>query len=235
MGILEELQTIHHIVKRDPANLDPKTRRQFWRMVSQIKRIESPDTSVIAEASKIRNLLYKERLGRSISLRWLAIWLLCGISAIFYYLWLLLIEERVTGSLLDDYDLGALVAAAMFFLYPFGRIIAGKLMGIGFDGISRDIYYLPTLKINYPSYLSASPPKRLWFFLVAGYWTALTMICIGTAGYLLRGEWTALAFGLFLAFLETLGAIFGGRWGGELGHFHRELRIVRDWQQNLTS
>ena len=235
MGILEQLQAIYQIVKRGPSNLDLKTRRQFWRIVSQIKRMESPDTAVIAEASKIRDLLYKERLGRSISLYWLLLWFLCGVSAVFYYLWLLLIEDRATGSLIGDYDLGALVAGAMFFLYPFGRLIAGALMGIRFDGMSRDIYYLPTLKINYPSYLLASPPNRLWFFFLAGYWTAFLMICIGIVGYLLSGEWTAIAFGLFLAFLETLAAIFGGKWGGELGHFHRELLIVRDWKQNLTS
>ena len=235
MGILEQLQAIHQIVKRNPAKLDLKTRRQFWRMVSQIKRMESPDTAVIAEASKIRNLLYKERLGRSIPLNWLFLWFLCGVSAVYYYLWLLLIEERATGSLIGDYDLGALVAGAVFFLYPFGRLIAGSLMGIRFDGISRDIYYLPTLKINYPTYLQAPPPNRLWFFFLAGFWTAFIMICIGIAGYLLAGEWTAIALGLFLAFLEALAAIFGGKWGGELGHFHRELRIVREWKQNLTS
>jgi hypothetical protein len=234
MEILEQLQAIHQIVKQDPANPDLKSRRQFWRIVSRIKRMESPETAVIAEASKIRNLLYKQRLGRSISLNWLILWFLCGMSAIFYYLWLLLIEQRATGSLMADYDLGALVAGAMFFLYPFGRLIAGSLMGIRFDGISRDIYYLPTLKINYPTYLQAPPPNRLWFFFLAGFWTAFIMICIGITGYLLAGEWTAIAFGLFLAFLEALAAIFGGKWGGELGHFHRELRIVREWKQNLT-
>ncbi len=235
MGILEQLQSIHQIVERDPANLDLKTRRQFWRIVGQLKRMESPDANVIAKASQIRDLLYRERLGRTISLNWLFLWLLCGVSAIIYYLWLLLVQERVTGNLMDDYDLGALVAGAMFFLYPFGRLIAGALMGIRFDGISRDIYYLPTLKINYPTYLLASPPNRLWFFFLAGYWTAFSMIGIGIVGYLLSGEWTAIAFGLLLAFGETLAAIFGGKWGGELGHFHRELQIVRDWKQNLTS
>jgi hypothetical protein len=170
MEILAQLKAIHQTVKQDPARLDLNTRRQFWRLVSQIKRMESPGTAVIAEASKIRNLLYRERLGRSISLNWLCLWFLAGVSAVIYYLWLLLAEERATGRLLDDYDLGALVAGAMFFLYPFGRLIAGRLMGIRFDGISRDIYYFPTLKINYPTYLQAPPPNRLWFFFLAGFW-----------------------------------------------------------------
>ena len=235
MEILDQLGSIYRIVKQSPARLDPKIRRQFWRIVSQIKRMESPDSDLIAAAAKVRNLLYEQRLGRSISLNWLVVWFLAGVSFVSYYFWLLLIEGQVTGRLLDDYDLGALVAGAMFFLYPFGRLIAGRLMGIRFDGISRDIYYLPTLKINYPTYLHAPPPNRLWFFFLAGFWTAFVMICIGFIGYLLSGEWTALAIGLVLAFLEALAAIIGGKWGGELGHFHRELRVVRDWKKNLSS
>ena len=80
MGLLAQLQAIHQVVKRDPARLDSNTRSQFWDMVSQIKRMESPAAPLIAEASKIRNLLYKERLGGVISLNWLWLWLLGGIS-----------------------------------------------------------------------------------------------------------------------------------------------------------
>lgn len=233
MGLFEELEWIHRSVARDIANLDYAVHPQFWRLVGQIKRMPSPDPAVIAEASTIRNLFYEDRLGKSISLRWLSLWFVCGVSFITYYIWMLLVADRPTGDLLDDAELGAIVAAAMFFLYPFGRIIAGKLTGIGFDGISRDIYYLPTLKINYPTYLRAPAPNRLWFFFMSGYWTASTMILIGSVGYLLKGEWMAIAFGLILACAETLGAIFGGKWGGELGHFNRELKIVRDWKNNL--
>ncbi|MDK1023708.1 MAG: hypothetical protein QGD92_05685 [Gammaproteobacteria bacterium] len=233
MGLLEELEWIHRVVVRDLAHLDPAVRPQFWRLVGQIKRLPCPDPAVIAAASTIRDVFYEQRLGKSISLQWLTIWFICGISFIMYYLWMLLIADRPTGDLLDDLALGAVVGGAMFFLYPFGRMIAGKLTGISFDGISRDIYYLPTLKINYPTYLGVSPRNRLWFFFMAGYWTAACMILIGFVGYLLNGEWLAIAFGLILACAETLGAIFGGKWAGELGHFNRELTIVRDWKNNL--
>ncbi|MFX1563554.1 MAG: hypothetical protein ACFFDP_09650, partial [Promethearchaeota archaeon] len=144
---------------------------------------------------------------------------------------------QYTGDLL--YDLffvlsipGGTVAAVVFCFYPFGRLIAGKITGIQLDGITRDIYYLPTLKINYVTYLKASPPRQQWFFFFAGYWTVFTAMWVGTIGFILGGEIVGIILGILLAFLETLGAIFGGKWAGELGHFHRERRIVRDWKQN---
>lgn len=123
------------------------------------------------------------------------------------------------------------MAAVVFLYYPFGRLLGGKLLGIRLDGITRDIYYLPTLRVNYVTYLRASPLRRQWFFFVAGYWTAFTALWLGTLGFVLGGEWLGLAFGVSLGFLETLGGILGGKWGGELGHFHRERQIVRDWKQ----
>jgi hypothetical protein len=233
MGLLEELEWMRRNIEQNYGHLDAVIRPKFWRLVSQIKRMPSPSPAIIEEASKARNLLYRLKLGRTISLRWLVLWLIGGISFTLYYLRALLYTGRPTGDLFEDAQLGAIVAGAMFFFYPFGRIIAGKLTGIRFDGISRDIYYLPTLKINYPSYLQAPPQYRLWFFFLSGYWTATCMILIGYVGFLIKGEWMAMAFGLILAIAETLGAITGGKWAGELGHFHRELKIVRDWKNNL--
>jgi hypothetical protein len=235
MGLLEELKWMRRNIEKNYANLDPAIRPKFWRLVGQIKRLPSPSHELILEASLARNLLYEQRLGRAIPLYWLVLWFFAGISFILYYLWLLLYQGRPSGDLIEDLELGAIVAGAMFFFYPFGRVIAGKLTGISFDGISRDIYYLPTLKINYTSYLRASPPGRLMFFFMSGYWTAICMILIGYMGYWLKGESMAIIFGLVLGAAETLGAIFGGKWAGELGHFHRELKIVRDWRKNLRT
>jgi hypothetical protein len=231
MSLHDELETLRQAIDRDPAAVDLEFRRRFWHLIGQIKRSQTPDPHHIATASVIRDILYQQRLGKTISLHWLWLWLLGGLAMTSYYLWILIYTTRPTGSFLPDADLGAIVAGAMFFLYPFGRIISGMMTGIHFDGISRDIYYLPTLKINYTTYLKASPTKRMWFFFMAGAWTALTMILIGFLGFLLKGEWTAMLFGLLLALSELAGAILGGRWAGELGHFKRELKIVRDWQK----
>lgn len=240
MGLLEDLTAIHEEIKVNPKEAKEKTRRHFWRIVGKIKRQNSPDDMVIQKAAEIRDLLYAHKLGKPRSLKWLILWFTLGTFGIIYYIWQVLSGLHYTGDLL--YDLlfvlswpASIVAGVVFLFYPFGRLIAGKITGIRLDGITRDIYYLPTLKINYETYLKASPPKRQWFFFFAGYWTAFTAIWVGSIGFLLGGEWLGITFGVILAFLETLGAIFGGKWAGELGHFHRERRIVRDWKRNLTT
>ncbi|MDO8124867.1 MAG: hypothetical protein Q6364_10875 [Candidatus Hermodarchaeota archaeon] len=240
MGLLEDLNQIHTEIVSSPQQVDADTRRHFWRIVGQIKRQPAPDDACITKAAEIRDLLYEERLGKPRSLKWLFFWFLCGTLGLFYYVWLALFNLQPTGNFWVDlfwvyFYPGALVAGIVFLFYPFGRLIFGKALGIRLDGITRDIYYLPTLKINYTTYLKASPPRRQWFFFFAGYWTAFTALWVGTIGFVLGGEWVGIAFGLALAALETLGAFVGGKWGGELGHFHRERQIVKDWKRNLET
>jgi hypothetical protein len=118
MGLLEELEWMRRNIEQNYAHLDAAIRPKFWRLVGQIKRLQSPSPAIIEEATKARNLLYRLRLGPIISLRWLVLWLIGGISFITYYLWALLYTGRPTGNLFDDAALGAMVAGAMFFLYP---------------------------------------------------------------------------------------------------------------------
>ncbi len=238
MELLEELNQIHNEIQSNPKLVDKAIRQRFWRLVGHIKRQPAPDKASIRKVTEIRDLLYEARLGKPRSLKWLTFWFLAGTLGLLYYLWIVLFDLQHTGNFWIDILYvyifpGATVAAIVFCYYPFGRLLAGKALGIRLDGITRDIYYLPTLKINYYTYLTASPPRRQWFFFIAGYWTAFTALWVGTIGFILGGEWVGIAFGLILGGLETLGAIIGGKWGGELGHFHRERRIVQDWKRNL--
>ena len=240
MALLDDLNQIYEQIAPDPKQVDEATRRRFWRIVGKIKRHPAPDDALIMKATEIRNLLYDHRLGKPKSLKWLFFWFLFGTLGIVYYLWLVLYGPTLTGDFWFDLLFvhlyrGATVASVVFLYYPFGRLLAGKALGIRLDGITRDIYYLPTLKINYPTYLKAPPPRRQWFFFIAGYWTAFTALWVGTIGFLLGQEIAGITFGILLGLLETLGGIRGGKWGGELGHFQRERRIVRDWKRNLKS
>ena len=111
-------------------------------------------------------------------------------------------------------------------------------MGIRFDGMSRDIYYLPTLKITYFSYLMASPPKRQWMFFIAGISTVRTSGIARTIGFVLARDVTGLVFCTFLIVSYIYVIAFPkrvGKWGGEMGHFCRERKIFRDWKRNLES
>ena len=237
MILLEELSEIHDLVIRDPKNVLPETKARFWKLVGQVKRIPTPDQEIVTKASEIRDLLYEQRLGQTFSLKvTLPIWFILAVGSFIGYIWSL---EQISGKDLiffkwNSHFLGGFVV----FCYPLGRFVAGTLMGIRFDGMSRDIYYLPTLKINYYSYLMALPPKRQWMFFLSGMSTVLTSGVAGTIGIVLARDATGLILCTFLVVSYIIVIAFPkqvGKWGGEMGHFCRERKIVCDWKRNLES
>lgn len=230
--MIDELNKIHTQVVNDPKNVPQEVKKRFWKLVGQIKRISNPDEEIVTKASEIRDLLFRQRLGKTIPLKIaLPIWFVLGAAFFLHYFWN--VEQDDWGGL-TDWNCVLTILAVVAFFYPFGRLIAGKLTGIKFDGLSRDIYFLPTLKINYPSYLKASPPKRKWMFFIAGIWTVITALIVGIVGYLRAEDTTGFAVATILAIAELV-ALTGlfGKWGGEMGHFLRERRIVRDWKATL--
>jgi hypothetical protein len=238
MQLLEELDAIHRIVESSPKDPDEQTRRRFWRIVGKIKRMPTPDDPLIAKAAEIRDLLYEARLGTPKTLKLLVVFLLLGALSTYGYIWAITLGPQYTGFLLNDivFVIGLralMVFGAVAFLYPFGRLLGGKAFGIRLDGISRDPYYEPTLKVNYVSYLKASPPRRQWFFFVAGIWTVITAGWVGLLGYIL-GDIIGLVIMLLLLIFEMLAILSGSRKAGEMGHFNRERRIVRDWKRAIA-
>jgi hypothetical protein len=124
----------------------------------------------------------------------------------------------------------AIAAIPCFYLN--GRLVGGKISGIGFDGISRDIFGLYTLKINYSSYLQAEPPDRQWIFLCGGLGTVITGLFSGLIILLSYGHPWFLLFPFILFLLEILDFLgLGGPLGGaEFNHLRRERKIIREWR-----
>jgi len=122
-----------------------------------------------------------------------------------------------------------ILAVPCFYLH--GRYIGGLIAGVSFDGVSRDVFYLPTLKINYQSYLSASPPARQWIFLCGGLGTVVTSLGIAIISGMLFNEWLMILLPIFLFFGELLDfwGLAGRFSGGEFAHLRRERRIIKDW------
>lgn len=227
--MIDELNKIHTQVFNDPKNVATEVKKRFWKLVGQIKRRSNPEEEVVTKVSEIRNLLYEQKLGKTISLKiTLPIWFVIG-TAFFLHYFRNVGQDNWGG--LTDWRCVLTIMGIIALFYPFGRLISGKLTGIKFDGLSRDIYFLPTLKINYPSYLKASPPKRQWMFFFAGIWTVITAVIVGIVGYLRAEDITGFVVAMILAIAELI-ALTGilGKWGGEMGHFLRERRIVRDWK-----
>jgi hypothetical protein len=128
------------------------------------------------------------------------------------------------------------IMAIVFFFYPFGRLIAGRWAGIKFEGMCRDQFYEPTLKIDYVSFLKARPPKRKWLFFFAGFWTIITSFCAGILGFVLGGDITGFIPAVLLFVGEGCAVKSGAPKDtfGEMGHYNREKKIEKAWKKRLA-
>jgi hypothetical protein len=95
------------------------------------------------------------------------------------------------------------------------------------------MYIEPTLKIDYETFLLATPSKRKWFFFFAGAWTIITSLALGLVGLVLVGDHSGTITALFLGISEGAAILSGTTHnvGGEMAHYNRERKIERAWQK----
>lgn len=241
---LVELEEIHSKVVQNPKEVPSETRKRFWKIVRQIKRNPRPDEQEVIKASEIRNILFEANRGRTYSLGpVLILETILGLLALWGYIWALgtpLDWMGVLGWGLSDWlSFGIrflFVFAVIAFLYPIGRVIAGRWAGIKLDGMCKDQYYEPTVKIDYVTFLKAPASKRKWFFFFAGFWTVITSLWLWIVGMVLAGDYTALIPAIILTLFEGSVVLSGNPSStrGEMGHYNREKRIERVWKKNLA-
>ncbi len=120
-------------------------------------------------------------------------------------------------------------------LYLNGRIVGGWISGIRLEGVTRDIYYLVTMKINYESYLMARPDKRQWIFFFGGIGTVVTSAIVSFVNLIYYDSYALFIFPILLFFGEILDykAKAGKLSGGEFNHLRRERKIIQDWKNSL--
>lgn len=228
--MLDQLNNIRDQVTKDPDNIPPDMIKTFWRIVGQIKRTPSPNEEEIIVASKIRDIMYLTRFGRALSTKLaLPLWCFLGLGFGLGYHWILSQPDSILFYILRFFMIFGIIT----FFYPPGRYLAGRLMGIHFDGLVRDPFlrFEPTMKINYPSYLRAAAPKRMWFFFLAGLVPTITGLTAGVFGFWLVGDLIGILVTGLLGFYAILGA-FGYTKAGEMANYQRERKIVRDWHRN---
>jgi hypothetical protein len=232
---LQQLQELQRVISGNPNNVSKETRLRFWKIVREIKRETQPDEKEVLLAAEVRNILFTSNQGRTYALGpSLALMAFLGILGFLGYVWTLGLHldwmQILSWSLSDWSNFGLrflFVFAAIAFFYPFGRLIAGRWSGIKIEGMCRDQYYEPTLKIDYVTFLKASASRRKWFFFFAGAWTAITAFLLGIVGLVLDLDFTAFIPAILIALFEGY-VISSGNVkpsGGEMGHYNREKRI----------
>jgi hypothetical protein len=239
-----KLEEIHTIVLQNPKEVPSETRKLFWKLVRQIKRSPQPDDEEVVKAAEIRNILFELNRGRTFSLGpVLALETILGLLALWGYLWAL--ETTLDWGLIFAWSFPQwlnfglrflFVFAIIAFLYPIGRVIAGKWAGIKLEGMCRDHLYEPTVKIDYVTFLKAPAWKRKWFFFFAGFWTVITSFWVWIVGMLIAVDYTALIPAIILALGEGAVVVSGNAspMRGEMGHYNREKKIERAWKKNLA-
>jgi len=138
----------------------------------------------------------------------------------------------LSNELLIEMNRYFMIAAVPCF-YLHGRYIGGLIAGIKFDGVSRDVFHFPTLKINYKTYLMAQPPKRQWIFFCGGIGTVVTSTIISVIQLVVWNDPLLFLFPLLLFAGEILDYLnlAGPLSGGEFSHLRRERRIIKDWKK----
>jgi hypothetical protein len=241
---LDELTRIHSIIVQNPKDVPSESRKRFWKLVREIKREPRPDSQEVTKAAEIRNILFEMNRGRTFPLvPGLLFETLLGVLAVLGYIWALQTQldwiEILSWVYSDWLTFGVrflFVFAAIALFYPIGRVIAGKWAGIKLEGICRDQYYEPTVKIDYVTFLRAPASKRKWFFFFAGFWTIITSSWLWVLGMVLAGDYTALIPTVLLILFEGAAVLSGNPspTRGEMGHYNREKKIERVWKKNLA-
>lgn len=238
---LSELQQILEEVK-DADEVSKVTRKKFWKLVRQIKRERNPDSEDIKTATKIRNILFKRRISKVYSLGWfLAVETVFGIlfGVIYTYTlfipvsWFNMFSWGIIEILIVLVRFFSIFAVIALF-YPYGRLMAGAAFGIKFDGMYFSAQKEPGLKLEYESFLTATPTNRKWFFFFSGLWTFITAFGFGLFGWFLAGDILGLVLGaIFLCFYGyVIGSGTPKNSRGELGHYNREKLIENAWKKN---
>lgn len=195
---MTELDEIHSIVIENSNEVPSETRKRFWKIVRQIKRNPKPDEQEVLRASEIRNILFDANRGRTFPLGpVLALETVLGLLLLWGYIWTLGTPLDWTGILAWSFsnwlNFGLrllIVFLIVACIYPLGRVIAGKWAGIKLEGICRDEYYQPTVRIDYVTFLKAPASKRKWFFFFSGFWTVITLLWVWIVGMFLAGDFT---------------------------------------------
>ncbi len=239
---MSELERILLEVK-ESAEVSKDTRRNFWKLVRQIKRANDPDISEIKTATKIRNVLFDMDRGKTYAIGpFVAAETVLGILSFVLYLhglntpvsWLNFLSwgfPEIIAVFLRFIGIFLMIA----FFYPYGRLIAGTVLGIKLEAMGFSKYKEPALKIDYETFLLATPSRRKWFFFFAGLWTMITAVGTGLIGWFIAGDILGFILGaLFIGFYGYVigtGVTYPNR--GEMSQYNREKKIEKAWKKKL--
>lgn len=241
---MKELDEIIEVVN-STTEVPKQTRKQFWKLVRQIKREVDPDISEVKKATQIRNILFDMDRGKTYSIGpFVAAETILGVLSFVLYLYGL--NTPVSWLSFLSWGFPEIIAVFLRFLgiflmiaffYPYGRLIAGSVVGIKLEAIWFSENKEPGLKIDYETFLLATPTRRKWFFFFAGLWTMIIAVGTGLIGWFIAGDILGFILGVFFigfyGYVIGTGVTYPNR--GEMSQYNREKKIERAWKKKLIA
>lgn len=196
----------------------------FWRAVAEVKR--RPELAAT----------YADRIAeidRSAFARWALVTVPLGLGTTLMILGTVLgLAVTSAGYFLDSPWNGlAILIGTGILLVPthgLGHLIVGRLLGIGFTGWFIGTWKMPQpgVKLDYRSYLSASPRARAWMHASGAIVTKLIpFLNLGAAwgaGVPAWTMWTLVILGVVMILTDVLWSTKASDWK----KFRRELRYI---------
>ncbi len=175
--------------------------KRFWRLVKEVKK--SPDLAVkyAERIGRIDQEIFREKAGITVPLQVGNLLAILGIAASI---------GLIAAGAGSPYPIVYAVASAFILstvVHPLAHITAGRLAGMRFTFyfLNGPIKIEPTVKVDYGTYLRASPEQRVAMHLAGPAATALSPLLVMVIAYSLGYPASSLyaLVALFLFFLST--------------------------------
>ena len=203
-------------------------RRDFWKLVGEVKRSGIEDEEIIERISRIRDALFGRRMVMGFRKGFILFSVLFALFNILFFIASLVLEN---GPFKAIAILGAEIGV-IYSSFLTGRCIGAVISGIGVDGFYR---YTPLelgVKMNYRSYLRARPESRVILFSAAIVLEHLILAAHTLFLMSINSYWIIPAL-ILAANLPFSYLIHKYARTGELHRLLRELRILRDIRKQV--
>ncbi len=222
MDIIKELEELENRLRRGED-----VRKDFWRVVGRIKRLERVDDEVVVKAAEIRNALFGRKVILSHKKGFV---LFSSLFVLFNVLFFVLINETFSW-LLKTILLLFIEALVLYTSFLVGRGLGSALTGIRMEGFYK---YNPLefgVKIDYESYLRASQSRRFMLFFVPVAFENLVMLIQAFALVLMEVGYWIIPLAFIFANVLFSYLVHRIKKTGELHRMLRELRILMELRE----
>lgn len=216
---LEILKALKVVEEKVEKGEDAK--RDFRRIVGELKRGENVDEEVLRRVAELRDKFFKKQIVLDYT-KGVVVFVLFFIISNATFFFLVLGEIPLLPKLIA---LFLIEFSVLYFSFLTGRITGAKISGIRVEGFYK---YNPLefgMKLDYASYLKVPQKSRVILFLTPILFENLVMLTHAITLFFLKNEFYWIPMTFLIANLPLSYTIYKIKRTGELYRLIREIRI----------